>query len=84
MSTHTVHADIFHHGLADDCPRCKEHASAPFADLDDGVLAHLVNRITRGQPPRSEVEATAMGNIRTTLHAEERLRGLRRKGRIAP
>lgn len=42
MTIHTIHPDSHTHGLADDCPRCAEHAVDPVLTLDDGNLARIV------------------------------------------
>ena len=41
MTTHTVHPDISKQGLADNCPRCSEHATRLY-DLDNEVLEDLL------------------------------------------
>jgi len=45
MTSHTLHEDSHTHGLADDCPRCREHAEHPEASLDRTNTARLL----RGQ-----------------------------------
>lgn len=42
MTLHTSHPDTHTHGLADDCPRCAEHAIDPVFTLDDANLARIV------------------------------------------
>lgn len=63
MTVHTFHPDSHEHGLADDCPRCAEHAAHPRQSLDLANLRALSDRIIRQLPPRSENEATAMLNL---------------------
>ena len=81
MSAHSFHPDSHTHGLADDCPRCAEHAEHPFETLDDENLRALVARVkvwandTTFDPtfPRSENEAKAMQIIETALNQQRRL-----------
>jgi len=40
MASHAYHEDTHEFGLADDCPRCAEHAAHPVT-LDDQNLAAL-------------------------------------------
>jgi hypothetical protein len=63
MTVHAYHPDTHTHGLADDCPRCAEHARLPWQSLDRENLTALRQRIAEGLPPRSTNEATAMGNL---------------------
>ena len=42
MTIHTVHPDSHTHGLADDCPRCAEHAEDPVSTLDGDNLRRIV------------------------------------------
>lgn len=67
MSTHTIHDDIHDAGLADECPRCLEHAQHPLHSLDETSLRDLVGRTISDVKARSMAEATAMGIIRTKL-----------------
>jgi hypothetical protein len=61
---HSLHPDSHEHGLADDCPRCAEHAEHPFESLDDENLVALATRTVAWmrdeEYPRSETETTAM------------------------
>lgn len=59
MTSHLPHPDVHEHGLADDCPRCTEHAQS-LNQLDARMLAVLRDRVARGLPARSENEAAAM------------------------
>lgn len=73
MSSHINHPDTHTHGLADDCPRCAEHAKHPFMSLDDNNLRALILR-TRAwmrdeKFPRSITENKAMRNVETVLRA---------------
>lgn len=72
MTTHTLHPDSHENGLADDCPRCDEHARYPFDGLDNSNLLALADRLAKNQSARSINEAVAMNAIRTALwHAEK-------------
>lgn len=42
MTTHSVHPDSHTHGLADDCPRCQEHAEHPERGLDRDNIRRLL------------------------------------------
>ena len=42
MTIHTIHEDSHTHGLADDCPRCAEHAEDPVSTLDGINLLRIV------------------------------------------
>lgn len=42
MTIHTIHEDSHTHGLADDCPRCAEHAEDPVSTLDGENLRRIV------------------------------------------
>lgn len=42
MTMHTYHDDTHTHGLADDCPRCAEHAEDPVRSLDGENLRRIV------------------------------------------
>ena len=82
MSIHTMHPDSHEHGLADDCPRCAEHAEDPFATLDDRNLGLLVERTSLwmldapDSLPRSVVEQLAMRKVEHVLVRARRLRQL--------
>ena len=64
MAMHTFHPDSHEHGLADDCPRCAEHAEHPFESLDRLNLAALATRtiawMRDEEFPRSVTETKAM------------------------
>lgn len=60
MATHSDHPSIRDNGLADNCPRCKEHAEYPFEGLDAGNLESLIDRIADVTGPRSVNEDDAM------------------------
>jgi len=75
VSAHTVHQDTHSFGLADECPRCEEHASYPLASLDDENLEQLFQRLDAAQEPRSTNEARAMqqlGEFRAFARALDR------------
>ena len=72
MTTHTVHPDISKQGLADNCPRCSEHATRLYA-LDNEVLEALHYRLREGLPARSAAECLAMHTLGTTILVVRRL-----------
>lgn len=82
--THTIHPSINEHGLADNCPRCAEHAEQPWFSLDNANLEALIRRTqawrrdSSQSPPRSQTELTAM------LKIEQHLRILERMERYLP
>lgn len=45
MTAHTNHPSTLEHGLADDCPRCAEHAEHPLQSLDHDHVADLWRRM---------------------------------------
>lgn len=71
MTVHSVHTPVSTHGLADDCPRCAEHAVEPFAYLDDESLKALVDRtvawMRNEEFPRSKTETAAMRVVETAI-----------------
>lgn len=67
MTTHSVHPGSHEYGLADDCPRCDEHAHDPMRGLDAPNLAELVRRVADDITPRSENEAIAMRNVKQVM-----------------
>ena len=75
--THTVHPDTHEFGLADRCPRCREHAEEPWAGLDFDLLINLMQRLDAGDSPRSLNEGLAMDAIRTLLRRAAILDNLR-------
>ncbi len=42
MTMHTFHPDTHENGLADDCPRCAEHAEHPIQSLDQENLMRIM------------------------------------------
>ena len=78
MSAHTLHPDSHTHGLADDCPRCAEHADNPFASLDTENLRMLYNRTVQWMNDdaiaRSDTELIAMRVVEITIYRIEKLR----------
>lgn len=60
MTIHTQHPSISEHGLADGCPRCKEHGEHPFEGLDDTNIERLIDRIADEADSRSISEDNAM------------------------
>lgn len=60
VATHNDHPSIRDSGLADGCPRCKEHAEYPFEGLDSGNMESLIDRIADGTDSRSVNEDDAM------------------------
>ena len=73
VSTHTLHPDSHSHGLADDCPRCAEHAEHPLDSLDLENQRNLLARINLEWAPRSENEARAMANLERAMRDAGRL-----------
>ena len=73
MSTHTLHPPTHEHGLADDCPRCAEHAEHPLDSLDLENQRNLLQRVNLDWPARSENEARAMLNLERSLRESGRL-----------
>lgn len=71
MTSHTYHPDTHEHGLADECPRCAEHARHPFESLDDTNLRQLIRRVREGQRPRSGAEATAMEEVEAVFRRSQ-------------
>lgn len=67
MASHGPHPDTHTHGLADDCPRCEEHAANPFYGLDEDNLRELIRRVREYEPARSDNELLAMRNVRVAL-----------------
>lgn len=78
MSSHTVHPDTHDSGLADDCPRCDEHAQHPFESLDDTNLLNLLSRVNLDLPARSGNERKAMDVIKDTIRHYDRIVQLER------
>ena len=68
MANHTLHPDVTKHGLADDCPRCTDHALEPWNTLDYENLGILVRRILHHESGRSHNETTAMMNLLRKMH----------------
>jgi len=56
MTAHSPHPDSHTHGLADDCPRCQEHAEHPARSLDRDNIKRL---LTRGGIGRTDQIAAA-------------------------
>ena len=73
MSTHSLHPSTHEHGLADDCPRCAEHAEHPLDSLDLENQRNLLQRVNLDLPARSENEAQAMHNLERAMRESERL-----------
>jgi hypothetical protein len=66
-TTHTPHADVHEHGLADGCDRCGEHAQKPLLNLDNSVLRDLIERVIDEDGHRSENERVAMVHVKRAL-----------------
>lgn len=80
MATHTHLPAIAEHGLQDGCERCAEHASHPFASLDNDNLRALVERTCRWlddddqeAAPRSQTELAAMRCVEEVLLGARRI-----------
>lgn len=71
--THTPHPDVHQYGLADDCPRCAEHAEHPLDSLDRECQRDLLERLNYDWQPRSETEALAMHNLERTMRESGKL-----------
>jgi len=63
MASHSLHPDSHTHGLADDCPRCDEHAEEPLQGLDHENIGALAYRLATGRLARSANEGKAMANL---------------------
>jgi hypothetical protein len=78
MSSHSIHPDSHTNGLADDCPRCAEHAN-DLLGLDLRNLWALYERrvaVERGDPGvyyRSANESKAAYNLGIALMVANRL-----------
>lgn len=83
MTVHTSHPPSHTHGLADDCPRCAEHAEHPFESLDTVNLRELLYRVNLDLPARSGNERRAMDAIEAHARHDEILAGLPDAGSIA-
>ncbi len=77
MSSHTQHGSIHEEGLADNCPRCDEHAARPFDGLDDGNMENLIAMVVNDLPSRSDNERLAMYKVEGAMRLA---RALRRNG----
>ena len=73
MTAHIVHPRIREYGLADGCPRCAEHAEAPWNTLDDRNLADLAERAVWRSPVRSHTEGLALDRVRELCRAYHRV-----------
>lgn len=60
MTIHTIHGPITQYGLADDCPRCQEHAANPLEGLD----ASNIGRLFAGKDLFTDLDRIAALNIR--------------------
>jgi hypothetical protein len=71
VTAHTYHADSHAAGLADGCPRCAEHAVAPWATLDRDNIYRLLHggAIT-------ETDRTAAVKLRSALEVGRFLVGI--------
>lgn len=73
MTIHALHPPIHEYGLADDCPRCAEHAEHPLDSLDLENQRELLRRVNMEWAPRSENEARAMVNLDRAMHERGKL-----------
>ena len=77
MVAHARHPDSHEHGLADDCPRCAEHAANPFVGLDAENLTKLYDRTKQwmndNAMPRSDTELAAMRLVGRTIEGIKKL-----------
>ena len=67
MASHTYHPDTHTEGLADDCPRCDQHAVMPLEGLDEINITAIKLRVLDNLLPRSRNEALAMEKIRAAI-----------------
>lgn len=80
QSTHAPDCTL-NDGLLDDaCLRCREHATDPFAGLDNHHLGELLTRVETYEHARSANEGLAMRHVRDAVLTEDRLRSLRAMG----
>lgn len=78
MTVHSVHPNTYECGLADDCPRCTEHAENPIASLDQPNLKRIMALALhpdRFSVALTETDLVAAAKVLTTL---ERAGALRR------
>jgi len=73
---HTLHPDVHEYGLADSCPRCRQHAEHPLDSMDDTMLRALFDRLASGQIARSLNEGLAMDNLRSDRQKALRIQEL--------
>ncbi len=70
MTMHSMHPDSHTHGLADDCPRCVEHAEHPIATLDHENLRRIMELAVTddrlGQPV-THTDLVASAKVLTAL-----------------
>lgn len=76
MVSHSVHPDSHEFGLADNCPRCAQHALLPTISLDDENLTALIWRVIEGKPSRSTNERHAMTCVEGLISGYRKLRQL--------
>lgn len=73
MTVHTYHEDTHTHGLADDCPRCQEHAQHPESSLDrvnirrllEGSVLTMTDRIAAAKLKDIWLKGLYLEQIRT-------------------
>ena len=82
MTIHAPHPDTHTHGLADNCPRCAEHAEDLLKSLDTENLRSLVRRLNNDWQPRSDNEARAM-RVLETHHRHEMSAVVRKQTKAA-
>lgn len=79
MSIHNQHENMpIDAVLADNCPRCEEHAMNPFMSLDDSHLARLYHVIVKQEegiivniPTQNDL--IAIGKIKDVVNSYKRL-----------
>lgn len=77
MTIHTIHPDSHEHGLADDCPRCAEHAEHPIQSLDHenlGRIMALAVTDDRLSVPATYTDQVAAARVLTALEHAGALR----------
>jgi hypothetical protein len=67
MTIHNVHPDTHTHGLADDCPRCAEHAENPIRSLDHENLRRIMELAVDQGGSATYLDQVAAANVLTTL-----------------
>lgn len=67
MTIHSPHPDSHVYGLADDCPRCEEHAIDPVSGLDSENLTRIIRMAVGEEEPLTYHDAVARVSILNML-----------------